>query len=136
MMPFCSPTILTDPSQCSPDPLRHPRPHPSDARDRQSQSTKVGLDRFDRPVSDQRFIALVNHVVGWSNVSRLPELMVSDTLFYDGSIYIDVISPVDVVVGRAHPTIEDLIDVTTADELEAVFDGGVNAPPRPVRSRP
>jgi hypothetical protein len=94
----------------------------------------VVLRRFDQPLSEQQFIAFAANLLATPG-SELPDgVELGDTAITLEQGYVELLSPVDVVVVTFNrPSIPAQLDIAPVDELDAAFDGTVDAPPRPAR---
>lgn len=95
---------------------------------------RVVLRRFDEPLTEQRFLAFAADTLRPAGAELPADAALGDTAIDPDGSYIELLSPVDVVVvtfGR--PGLGSLIDIAAADDLDTAFDGTIAAPPRPGR---
>lgn len=92
----------------------------------------VVLQRFDQARSEQWLLAFAANAFENTGTGIPDDVELGDTAIVADVGYVELLSPVDVVVVTfARPAIDTLLDVAEADGLVAAFDGVVDAPPRP-----
>ncbi|MEM9517591.1 MAG: hypothetical protein AAGA42_22280, partial [Actinomycetota bacterium] len=102
----------------------------------ESRSNSVSLIRFDEPVRGQQLVAFVADMLRTDPSGEVLDMgaEVGDTAIVarDGALYVELLSPVDVVVvGFGWEETEALLDLAMATGLDAAFDGSVDLVPRP-----
>lgn len=95
---------------------------------------RVVLQRFDEPLTEQRFLAFAADTLRQAGGALPADAALGDTAIDPDVGYIELLSPVDVVVVTFNrPGLGSLIDIAAADDLDTAFDGTISAPPKPGR---